>query len=58
MAMRRLVVDAPGVGEAQAFPRSSGIAPGTTMPDELSRCQTAESAKWAALINTAGIEPE
>ncbi|HYP84351.1 tripartite tricarboxylate transporter substrate binding protein [Variovorax sp.] len=43
---------------ANAFYRPTGTEVFTTSPEELAKFQAAESAKWAAIIKTAGIEAE
>jgi tripartite-type tricarboxylate transporter receptor subunit TctC len=56
--MRELIVNATKGAAAQAFFKSTGIEPWTTMSAELARFQALESTKWAKVIKAAGIEPE
>ena len=36
----------------------AGIEPTSSTPDQLAAFVVAETAKWATIVETAGIEPE
>jgi tripartite-type tricarboxylate transporter receptor subunit TctC len=53
-----LLVAATKSASAKAFYESTGTDVATSAPEELARFQAAESRKWGAIINKAGIEKE
>ncbi|HEY7741645.1 MAG TPA: tripartite tricarboxylate transporter substrate binding protein [Burkholderiales bacterium] len=56
--LRELFISATKSAPADKFFKSTGIEPWTTTSAELEKFQASESAKWARVIQAAGIEPE
>jgi tripartite-type tricarboxylate transporter receptor subunit TctC len=56
--LREILVTAARSTAAKTFFDGSGAEVWTTTPEELTKFQAAETAKWGKVIKAAGIEPE
>jgi tripartite-type tricarboxylate transporter receptor subunit TctC len=56
--LRELFISAAKSAPAQSFFKTTGIESWNTTSAELAKFQAAESAKWAKVIQAAGIQPE